>query len=171
MKVSLVSEARLGALAGRVGQTWLAAGCRPLVIGLRGQLGAGKTSWVRALLRGLGFGGRVPSPTYTLLEHYEGLGGSSVPLGPVTLVHLDLYRLESDADLENIGVRDWLGRDDVWIVAEWPERAAQFALSCDLILSFAIVSSEARTIDWQAQTVRGAEALAALSELLSNYQS
>ena len=76
----------------RVARVW------PLVVGLRGDLGSGKTTWVRAMLRGLGYAGRVPSPTYTLLEQYA--------CGGLSLVHLDLYRLRGQDELENLGLRD-----------------------------------------------------------------
>jgi len=161
MTTWLASEAALEALAAAVGQCWRSNRRRRLVAGLSGDLGAGKTAWVRAMLRGLGHAGKVPSPTYTLLEDYVVDG--------LEILHLDLYRLESDEDLENIGVRDWLGRKDVWIFAEWPERAPQFAAACDLILAFEISSAEARRVDWRAQSPSGERALTEINELLSSY--
>lgn len=158
----LPSEAALAALAGSIARAWQAAGVRRLVIGLRGELGAGKTSFVRALLRGLGHGGRVPSPTYTLLEQYD--------VGHLAVVHLDLYRLGSDEELEHIGIRDWLGRDDAWILAEWPERAPSFAAHCDLLIDFAITGELERGLDWCAKTARGRHALGAARNELFSYQ-
>ena len=122
------TEAALAELAGVVARAWRTKGLHPLVVGLSGALGSGKTTWVRAMLRGLGHTGRVPSPTYTLLEQYSCAG--------LTLVHLDLYRLGGDAELENLGLRDWLGDPSTWVLVEWPERAPQLARRCDLLIAF-----------------------------------
>ena len=100
LTAELDSEPTLNGLAGEFARTLAAARAWPLVIGLRGDLGSGKTTWVRAMLRGLGYAGRVPSPTYTLLEQYT--------CGELSVVHLDLYRLRSGEELENLGLRDWL---------------------------------------------------------------
>jgi tRNA threonylcarbamoyladenosine biosynthesis protein TsaE len=163
MTTWLASEAQLEALAAAVGQCWRSCRRRRIVAALSGDLGAGKTAWVRALLRGLGHVGKVPSPTYTLLEDYAVDG--------LEVLHLDLYRLESDEDLENIGIRDWLGRENVWTFAEWPERAQAFAAACDLVLAFEIISADARRIDWRAQSPNGEKALTEINELLSSYQT
>jgi tRNA threonylcarbamoyladenosine biosynthesis protein TsaE len=106
-----------------------------LLVGLSGELGAGKTTWVRGMLRGLGYAGRVPSPTYTLLEYYE--------VGALTVVHLDLYRLGEARELEFLGLRDWLAQESIWLLAEWPERGGAFAESLDLRLRLEI-EGEAR---------------------------
>jgi tRNA threonylcarbamoyladenosine biosynthesis protein TsaE len=95
------------------------AGARPMhadlfaAIYLRGDLGAGKTTWVRGFLRACGVSAAVRSPTYTLLEFYD--------LGAVTAVHLDLYRLQGAAELEALGLRDWAQPGYLWLI-EWPER-------------------------------------------------
>jgi tRNA threonylcarbamoyladenosine biosynthesis protein TsaE len=103
------------------------------------------------MLRGLGYGGRVPSPTYTLLEQYD--------LGDLTVVHLDLYRLSGDAELENLGVRDWLADPDAWVVFEWPERAPALARRCDLLLEFADIGNDGRRVTLRGATQAGIEAL------------
>ena len=148
---SFRSEAELIDFAGRFARRLRNAGCRPLVIGLAGTLGSGKTTWARAILRGLGYSGRVPSPTYTLLEHYE--------IGDLSVVHLDLYRLAGDAELENLGLRDWLADRNTWIVFEWPERAPSLARRCDLLLQFVDAGSEARNVTFKAMTPAGRKAL------------
>jgi len=100
----------------------------PAVVHLSGELGAGKTTFVRAMLRSLGVQGAVKSPTYALIESYE------VNLGMV--VHLDLYRLEDPAELEFLGFRDLLEESALMLV-EWPERghdalpAADWQISID----------------------------------------
>jgi len=135
----------------------------PLVIGLTGGLGAGKTSFVRALLRGLGYQDRVPSPTYTLLEQYD--------LDCLTVIHMDLYRLASAAEFEHLGVRDWLAEPRVWLLVEWPERAPQLLQRADLMIELEIVSENARRLVFSACTERARPLLAAISEPDSNKPS
>ena len=150
----LGSEAAFAELAGRCARVLYAARAWPLVLGLRGDLGSGKTTWVRAMLRGLAFNGRVPSPTYTLLEQYA--------CDDLTVVHLDLYRLRSGEELENLGLRDWLAEPRCWLAVEWPERAPQLAERCDLTLELAVTGADSRRVAVSARTRLGNEALTAL---------
>jgi len=95
------------------GQT-LAAKLRPGdVVAYRGDLGAGKTAFTRGLARGLGCHGRVTSPTFTIVNEYE---------GPTPLFHFDLYRLGGEEELWDIGWEDYLARNGVCAV-EWSEIA------------------------------------------------
>lgn len=151
LTAELDSEPDFAALAASFARTLHGQRVAPLVLGLRGDLGSGKTTWVRAMLRGLGYSGRVPSPTYTLLEQYafEGL----------TVVHLDLYRLRGADELENLGVRDWLAEPNVWMAIEWPERAPQLAERCDLTLAFAVTGRGGRRVAISAGSRLGIEAL------------
>lgn len=97
------------------------------VVYLHGELGAGKTTLVRGVLRGLGFTGHVRSPTYTLVEGYE--------FAARRLYHLDLYRIRGAEELEYLGVRD-LDDPDLWVFAEWPERGEGRLPTSDLVLNF-----------------------------------
>jgi tRNA threonylcarbamoyladenosine biosynthesis protein TsaE len=86
---------------------------RALCVHLCGDLGAGKTTWVRGFLRALGATGPVRSPTYGLMESY--------PLPPWSVLHLDLYRLRDPAEVLALGLRDHDLPGSVWLI-EWPER-------------------------------------------------
>ena len=98
------------------------------VIYLQGPLGAGKTTVARGLLRALGVNGTIRSPTYTLLEPYE--------LAGRTLIHLDLYRLNDERELEQLGLRDYPPERCWWLI-EWPERAAARLPVADLTVALA----------------------------------
>jgi tRNA threonylcarbamoyladenosine biosynthesis protein TsaE len=151
LTAELDSEQEFAALAAAFARTLHAHRAWPLVLGLHGGLGSGKTTWVRAMLRGLGYAGRVPSPTYTLLEQYACDG--------LTIVHLDLYRLRGADELENLGLRDWLAEPNRWIAVEWPERAPQLAERCDVNLAFTVTSREGRRVTASAGSRLGIEAL------------
>ena len=96
-----------------LGEAWGREATRGLVIALSGDLGAGKTQLVRGLARGLGFAGRIHSPTFTLVNVYAG--------GRLPLFHLDLYRLETAAQIHGAGVDEYLRPDGVAVI-EWAER-------------------------------------------------
>lgn len=99
----------------------------PLVIYLRGDLGAGKTTFARAYIHALGYTGYVKSPSYGLLETYLA-GGQKV-------LHLDLYRIEDPEELEYLAIRDLFGPDSVLLV-EWPDRGERYLPKPDLTLDF-----------------------------------
>ncbi|HEX4944985.1 MAG TPA: tRNA (adenosine(37)-N6)-threonylcarbamoyltransferase complex ATPase subunit type 1 TsaE [Usitatibacteraceae bacterium] len=85
-----------------------------LVLALRGELGAGKTTFVRGLLRALGYAGRVKSPTYTLVEVYE--------VSRLNFYHFDFYRFKDPSEWIDAGFRDLFNGRGVCLI-EWPERA------------------------------------------------
>ena len=96
-----------------------------LVLYLHGDLGAGKTSFARALLTALGVGERVKSPTYSLVESYRS--------GELTAWHLDLYRIADPGELEWLGL-DALGDPAALVLVEWPERGTGALPAPDLVL-------------------------------------
>ena len=127
------------------------------VLYLSGELGTGKTSFVRALLRALGFAGRVKSPSFSLLESYD--------LSSFRLYHFDFYRFDSEQDWLDAGFEEYIGAPNVAIV-EWPERAAGTLPAPDLhlFLHFAgDTGSEARVVEAVAGTDRGRACLKALA--------
>jgi tRNA threonylcarbamoyladenosine biosynthesis protein TsaE len=112
---------------------------------LRGELGAGKTTFVRGFLRQLGYEGAVKSPTYTLVEPYD--------LAGKTIYHFDLYRLNSPDELENIGLRDYFEPDAICLV-EWPEKAGSRLGQPDLVIQFEFLEA-GRKLDLKAETPAG----------------
>ena len=107
----------------------LAARLRPGdVVAYLGDLGAGKSAFTRGLARGLGYEGRVTSPTFTIVNEYEG--------GGLPLFHFDMYRLEDAGDLFDIGWEDYLDRGGVCAV-EWSERVEEALPEDAVTVSFA----------------------------------
>ena len=105
----------------------------PRVVELSGDLGTGKSTFARGVLRALGVTGPIKSPSYTLLETYE------LPPGEpsLTAVHLDLYRLDDPEELEHLGLADYHRPGFLWLV-EWPEKAAGRLPRPDLRFEFSI---------------------------------
>ncbi len=95
-----------------------------ITIFMQGNLGAGKTTLVRGLLRGLGYEGKVKSPTYTLLETYDNIVNKQMPENGLELCinHFDLYRLNDDEEWEMAGFREAFNAQSVCLI-EWPEKA------------------------------------------------
>ena len=106
------------------------------IIAYIGDLGAGKTAFTRGLARGLGISMRVTSPTYTIVNEYEG--------GRLPLFHFDMYRLESSEDLFDIGWEDYLQRDGVCAV-EWSENVSD-AMDGAITVTIEKLSDEQRCI-------------------------
>jgi tRNA threonylcarbamoyladenosine biosynthesis protein TsaE len=118
---------------------------RGSIIALRGDLGAGKTQFVRGLARGLGISQRVHSPTFTLVNEYGG--------GRLKLFHLDLYRLETREQILSAGIEEFLSPDGVAVI-EWAERIYDLRFTiCDLKnVQIEIISETGRKIIYDEVT-------------------
>lgn len=99
----------------------------PLTVFLEGDLGAGKTTFARALIQGAGHEGRVKSPTYGLMEHYSA--------GELQFLHLDLYRIADPGELEYLGMADLLG-PSVILLVEWAAHGRGALPPPDIVLAF-----------------------------------
>ncbi len=122
---------------------------------LHGPLGAGKTTFVRHLLRALGVEGRIKSPTYTVMEPYTRPG-----LAPLAISHFDFYRFTDPREWVDAGFRDVFAAPGLKL-AEWPERAAGMLPLADLRLHIEVDDDkpDARCVRLEAGTARGLELL------------
>ncbi len=136
------TDALAGQLAPLVNGSHGPAGGR---IHLRGDLGAGKTAFTRALLRASGIKGRIKSPTYALLESYK--------VSNLYFYHFDFYRLSDTREWLDAGFRDLL-RDDAVVLIEWPERAGSFLPVPDLEIAL-LYGEPGRDATLTAHTARG----------------
>lgn len=144
--LELPDEAATLALGARLGRALVPG----LAIWLRGDLGAGKTTLTRGLLRELGFPGRVKSPTYTLVELYE--------LSRFNLYHFDLYRFADPDEWEDAGFREYFNDTSVCLV-EWPDKAGGMLPGADLSLELEF-SGEGRIARLHAASAAGMSCLA-----------
>jgi tRNA threonylcarbamoyladenosine biosynthesis protein TsaE len=120
------------------------------IIYLRGDLGAGKTTLARGFLRGLGYVGRVKSPTYTLVETYR--------VEDARVFHFDLYRLVDPEELDYIGFRDYVDDRSILLI-EWPEHGLGVLPQDDLRIEMTFagdsIADEARSCQLTAHSVLG----------------
>ncbi|MGX9862742.1 MULTISPECIES: tRNA (adenosine(37)-N6)-threonylcarbamoyltransferase complex ATPase subunit type 1 TsaE [Pseudomonas fluorescens group] len=123
------------------------------LIFLEGNLGMGKTTLSRGIIRGLGHAGAVKSPTFTLVEPYE--------IGDIRAFHFDLYRLVDPEELEFLGIRDYF-EDDAMCLIEWPDKGAGFLPKPDLTITIGPQDS-GRSLKILAEGSRGEAWCAALA--------
>ena len=124
---------------------------RHAFVELHGELGAGKTSFVRHLLRALGVAGRIKSPTYAVVEPHTTPDGLAVS-------HFDFYRFNDPREWEDAGFRDLFAAPGLKL-AEWPEKAAGLLPGADLVLRIAVQPDESRAVQVSAPTALGARLL------------
>ncbi len=134
MKKFVSSEAEMMAFAATFSQQFEPGS----LVFLSGDLGAGKTTFCRGFLQGLGYAGPVVSPTYGLVESYQ--------FGRIIVHHFDLYRLDQPDSLEWLGFRDYLLGDAICLV-EWPEKAAGLLPAPDIEISLSYHSKGGRDIE------------------------
>ena len=127
-----------------------------MVVTLQGELGTGKTTFVRGLLRARGIGGAVKSPTYTLVEHY--------PISSLYFFHFDFYRFTNPNEWDSAGMSDYF-HDDAVCLVEWPERVGDRLPKPDLALSLSYADEdEGRDVVAVAHTADGERCLTALAQ-------
>jgi tRNA threonylcarbamoyladenosine biosynthesis protein TsaE len=107
------------------------------VIALVGELGAGKTCFVRGAAKGIGAGGRVKSPSFTLVNIYEG--------GRLTLYHLDLYRLGNAGEFYGAGLEEYVYARGVCVI-EWADKVPALLKECGVVMRFTAVTDKEREI-------------------------
>ncbi|MBI5887747.1 MAG: tRNA (adenosine(37)-N6)-threonylcarbamoyltransferase complex ATPase subunit type 1 TsaE [Deltaproteobacteria bacterium] len=108
------------------------------VIGLVGELGAGKTSFVRGMARGLGVKGCVKSPSFTLINVYEG--------GSLPLYHIDLYRLAKLEELYGAGLEEYIYAKGISVI-EWADKFPALYAECNIIVIFSYKGEDMREIE------------------------
>jgi tRNA threonylcarbamoyladenosine biosynthesis protein TsaE len=123
------------------------------IVHLRGELGSGKTTCARSLLRTLGVTAPVRSPTYTLVDTYS--------VATLTCVHVDLYRVQSTTEVEELGLRDMTGSGYLMLV-EWPEKGGVAVPPADLYLQL-VYQGDARSAALGAASETGKEWLTKLA--------
>lgn len=152
MTLTLASAQATEALGARLASV-IAEGC---IVYLQGELGTGKTTLVRGLLRALGYAEAVRSPTYTLVEPYA--------VQDKQILHLDLYRLGDPEELEYIGLRDWLDGQTILLI-EWPEHGGGVLPVADLQVELqynGANNGDSRLCQLHAHSTKGANILAGL---------
>ena len=142
-----VDEAATGAFAQQLAAQ---PALRHAVIALRGDLGAGKTTLVRHLLRALGVRGRIKSPTYAVVEPYEVTAHGQ----PLSIWHFDCYRFADPREWEDAGFRDIFAAPGLKLV-EWPDKAAGVLPTADLDITIAVEPDETRQVTLLAHSTTG----------------
>ena len=127
---------------------------RDAFIELHGDLGAGKTTFVRHLLRALGITGRIKSPTYAVVEPHEA--------GDLAIWHFDFYRFDDPREWEDAGFRELFASTGLKI-AEWPDKAAGHVPTADLAIRIQAMTDDTRTVRLDAPTDAGRSLLLALT--------
>lgn len=125
----------------------------PLVLTFSGEIGAGKTTFIRAMLRALGVTSTIKSPTFSFVESYQG--------SSLLVHHFDLYRIHDEIELDCIGFRDYFSTDSICCI-EWPERAVRSLTKPDLRFTLAIKGA-GREMHLSAFSSAGADVLSSFA--------
>jgi len=151
MKLQLPEPAATDELAAKLSAV-LPADVAGWTMLLEGELGAGKSTFARALIHAMGHEGAVPSPTYTLVEPYH--------LPATTIYHVDLYRVSDEEELRYLG---WTELEDGFRLVEWPERVPGLASTADLLLHLDY-ADHGRQAELRALSARAKGLVSRLSE-------
>ncbi len=127
------------------------------LIYLSGELGAGKTTLSRGILRGMGYSGRVKSPTYTLVEVYV--------ISRLNLYHFDFYRFGEPQEWQEAGFRDLFNETNICLV-EWPEKAGELLPPPDLRIALLSTAMDTRQVSIAASSAKGRQTLSIMKSLL-----
>ncbi len=127
-----------------------------MVVFLHGELGVGKTTFVRGFLRALGYQKAVKSPTYTLVENYECAGKD--------IFHFDLYRLADPEELEFMGIRDYFREQSICFV-EWPDKGQGFISVADIEITLQYAPEQSRCFFCSAKSATGRQIAKKLFEV------
>jgi len=187
LKFSIKDESAMMDFAARISNSLTASDTNNLskgqLIFLEGDLGAGKTTFVRGFLRKLGYNGAVKSPTFTLVESYsivkqrakqEAKQGAKQEvkqaIEELTLFHFDLYRLTDPEELDYMGITDYFDGEAI-VLIEWPDKGQGFLPLADLVINIAY-SGKGREIVLSSQTDKGKQLMASIktnkSDLIEN---
>lgn len=147
--IELPSEQDSKAVASRLASCLNA----PLLLTFSGEIGTGKTTFIRAMLRSLGVKSAIKSPSFSLVESYQG--------GQLQIHHFDLYRIHDETELDGMGFRDYFSANAICCI-EWPERAASYLAGADVGFSLTIKGA-GRQMQVNALSSAGAAILSCLA--------
>lgn len=127
----------------------------PLVLTFRGDIGAGKTTFIRALLRSLGVAAAIKSPTFSLVESYQ--------IDNMQIHHFDLYRIHDEAELDYIGFRDYFSSQSICCI-EWPELAPRTLEQVDITFALSMGRDGGRVMELVAHSAPGTDVLRCITD-------
>jgi tRNA threonylcarbamoyladenosine biosynthesis protein TsaE len=133
---------------------------RQAIVELNGDLGAGKTTFARNLLRALGITGTIKSPTYAIMESYATPASEQGPSAGAPISHFDFYRFNDPQEWEDAGFRDIFAAPGLKLI-EWPEKAHGLLPTPDLQLTLESLGDDRRRVRWDAMTPLGVRLLPA----------